>query len=214
MKKLLVLLSCCVLLSACKVELSPSVNLSDLSSETPKIIKSDLTLEVTACGDYQDSRKESSSLIEAKQKITEIFPNAEYVECYKEKFDSKALFKIPVVVGGKQPSGDIQITNGNWGDGMIVLVSKELSNKMNNMKKSPVGKLDFDIKINLNNDSGNERNITANGVYIDENPVLLNQYVLQKGNNTFRLSNVSVDFLLKNNITFIYEDYKKKGETQ
>lgn len=147
MKQLLVLLSCCVLLSACKVELSPSVNLSDLSNETPKTIKSDLTINVTACGDYQDSRKESSSLIEAKQKIAEIFSNAEYVECYKEKFDSKALFKIPVV-GGRQPAGDIQITNGNWGDGMIVLVSKELSNKMSNMKKSPVGKLDFDIKIN------------------------------------------------------------------
>ena len=214
MKQLLVLLSCCVLLSACKVELSPSVNLSDLSSETPKTIKSDLTLEVTACGDYQDSRKESSSLIEAKQKITEIFPNAEYVECYKEKFDSKALFKIPVVVGGKQPAGDIQITNGNWGDGMIVLVSKELSNKMSNMKKSPAGKLDFDIKINLNNDSGNERNISANAVYIDNDPILINQYLLQTGTHTFKLSDVSIDALLKYGSIFVYQDYKKKEETQ
>lgn len=214
MKKLLVLLSCCVLLSACKVELSPSVNLSDLSSETPKTIKSDLTIEVAACSNYQDSRQESSSLIEAKQKITQIFPNAEYVECYKERMDSKASFKIPVVVGGKQPSGDIQITNGDWGDGMIVLVSKELSGKMNNMKKSPSGKLDFDIKINLNNDLGKERNISANAVYIDNDPILLSQYLLKTGNHIFRLSNVSVDALLKNNIIFVYQDYKKKDETQ
>ncbi|OCG02232.1 DUF7424 family protein [Gilliamella sp. wkB112] len=213
MKKLLVLLSCCVLLSACKVELSPSVNLSDLSSETPKTIKSNLTIEVTACGSYQDSRQESSSLTEAKQKITQIFPNAEYVECYEEMMDSKALFKIPVVVGGKQPSGDIQITNGNWGDGMVVFVSKELSGKINNMKKSSE-KLDFDIKINLNNDLGKERNIYANGVYIDNNPILLSQYLLQTGNHTFRLSSISIDVLLKNNIIFVYQDYKKKDETQ
>lgn len=213
MKKLLVLLSCCVLLSACKVELSPSVNLSDLSSETPKTIKSNLTIEVTACSNYKDSRKESSSLTEAKQKITQIFPNAEYVECYEEMMDSKALFKIPVVVGGKQHSGDIQITNGNWGDGMVVFVSKELSGKINNTKKSSE-KLDFNIKINLNNDLGKERNIYANGVYIDNDPILLSQYLLQTGNHTFRLSSISIDVLLKNNGIFVYQDSKKKAETE
>ena len=56
MKKILISLMSVVLLSGCKVELAPTVNLSDINSETAKTIQSKLIVEVTSCTDYKDSR--------------------------------------------------------------------------------------------------------------------------------------------------------------
>jgi len=53
MKKVLISLMSVVLLTGCKVELAPTVNLSDINSDTAKTISSKLIVEVTACCDLQ-----------------------------------------------------------------------------------------------------------------------------------------------------------------
>ncbi len=65
------------------------------------MVKGNIDIEVSSCNDYEDSRKESKNLIELKQKVPTIFKNAEYVECYRKKFDSYAHFTIPVAVQGE-----------------------------------------------------------------------------------------------------------------
>lgn len=57
------------LLSGCKVELAPTVNLSDVQSETAKTVQSKILIEVSSCTDFKDSRQESSTLIKAKMKF-------------------------------------------------------------------------------------------------------------------------------------------------
>jgi len=46
MKKILIGLMSVALLSGCKVELAPTVNLSDVNSETAKTVQSKLAVEV------------------------------------------------------------------------------------------------------------------------------------------------------------------------
>ena len=57
MKKILIGLMSVVLLSGCKVELAPTVNLSDVNSETAKTVQSKLAVEVMSCTNYNDSRE-------------------------------------------------------------------------------------------------------------------------------------------------------------
>ena len=141
MKKVLISLMSIVLLSGCKVELTPSVNLSDINSEVAKTIQSKLIVEVTSCTDYRDSRNESSSLIEAKKGITDVFSEAKYIECYRENLDSKALFDIPITVGGKELTGDIQLANADFGRGMVIRMSTNLKTKIDKVSKSGMSKI-------------------------------------------------------------------------
>lgn len=205
MKKIVILIFCCFLLSACKVELSPTINLSDIYSETPKTIQSKLIAEVSSCTDYQDSRNESSSLIQLKEKITNIFAEAKYLECYSEKMNSKAVFEVPITVGGKKGDGDFQIRNAEFG-GMIVQISKDLINKFNKANQSIPNKLNPSINITLNNDLNNSKKIVAYAVYLDQMAMPVVQYMLTPGYHTFTLSDVSVSSVFVDGETLVFKD--------
>ena len=207
MKKILISLMSVVLLSGCKVELAPTVNLSDINSETAKTIQSKLIVEVTSCTDYKDSRNESSSLIEAKKGITDVFSDAKYVECYRENMDSKALFEIPITVGGKEFTGDIQLANADFGGGLVIKMSPSLKTKIDKASKAGMSKIQSSVTVKLKNDTSSNVDIVAHSIYLNDKPVTISTYTLLAGKeNTFKLSDVSVSSAFDNGVSIIYED--------
>ena len=207
MKKLLISLMSVVLLSGCKVELAPTVNLSDINSDTAKTIQSKLIVEVTSCTDYKDSRNESSSLIEAKKGITDVFSDAKYVECYRENMDSKALFEIPITVGGKEFTGDIQLATADFGGGLVIKMSPSLKTKIDKASKAGMSKIQSSVTVKLKNDTSSNVDIVAHSVYLNDKPVTISTYTLLAGKeNTFKLSDVSVSSAFDNGVSIIYED--------
>ena len=207
MKKVLISLMSVVLLSGCKVELAPTVNLSDINSETAKTIQSKLIVEVTSCTDYKDSRNESSSLIEAKKGITDVFSDAKYVECYRENMDSKALFEIPITVGGKEFTGDIQLANADFGGGLVIKMSPSLKTKIDKASKAGMSKIQSSVTVKLKNDTSSNVDIVAHSIYLNDKPVTISTYTLLAGKeNTFKLSDVSVSSAFDNGVSIIYED--------
>ncbi len=214
MKKVLISLISLALLSGCKVELAPTINLSDVNSETAKTVQSKLIVEVTACNSYGDSRKESSDVEEAKEAIANMFPESKYIECYKEKMDSKALFEIPITVGGRSSSGDIQIRNGEFGGGMIISVSENLRDKIKQQEKSSFSTFKPSISINIKNDLDKNQDIVVHGVLADDKNYLpYSWYQLIAGQSqTFKLSDVSVSAATKHGSTLVYEDFDKRFE--
>lgn len=212
MKKILIGLISVALLSGCKVELAPTVNLSDVNSETAKTIQSKLVVEVMSCADYKDSRKESSRVTDAKKAISNIFTDAKYIECYREKMDSKALFEIPITVGGKDETGDIQIRNGGFGGGMIVLLSDNLRSKIQQEQKNSFSKFEPSVQITVINDLDKNQDIVVHGVLADAKYYLpYSWYQLVAGKaQTFKLSDVSVLAITKHGGALVYEDYDKR----
>ena len=214
MKKILIGLMSVALLSGCKVELAPTVNLSDVNSETAKTVRSKLVVEVMSCTDFEDSRKESSGVTEAKKTISNIFTDAKYIECYREKMDSKALFEIPITVGGKDLTGDIQIRNGGFGGGMIVLISDNLRSKIQQQQKASFSSFNPSVQITVKNDLDRNQDIIVHGVFADAEYYLpYSWYPLVAGQaQTFKLSDVSVLAITKHGGTLVYEDYDKRLE--
>ena len=211
MKKILISLMSVVLLSGCKVELAPTVNLSDINSDTAKTIQSKLIVEVTSCTDYKDSRNESSSLIEAKKGITDVFSDAKYVECYRENMDSKALFEIPISVGGKEFTGDIQLANADFGGGLVIKMSPSLKTKIDKASKAGMSKIQSSVTVKLKNDTSSNVDIVAHSVYLNDKPVTISTYTLLAGKeNTFKLSDVSVSSAFDNGVSIIYEDLNNR----
>ena len=211
MKKVLISFISIVLLSGCKVELTPSVNLSDINSEVSKTIQSKLIVEVTSCTDYRDSRNESSSLIEAKKGITDVFSEAKYIECYRENLDSKALFDIPITVGGKELTGDIQLANADFGGGMVVKMSPTLKTKIDKVSKSGMSKIQPSVTIKLKNDTSENVDIVAHASYLNDKPMTVSTYTLLAGKESiFKLSDVSVSSAFDNGVSIIYEDLSNR----
>ena len=214
MKKILIGLMSVALLSGCKVELAPTVNLSDVNSETAKTVRSKLVVEVMSCTDFNDSRQESSDVAEAKKTISNIFTDAKYIECYREKMDSKALFEIPITVGGKDLTGDIQIRNGGSGGGMIVLISDNLRSKIQEQQKDSFSSFNPSVQITVKNDLDKNQDIVVHGVFADAKHYLpYSWYQLVAGKaQTLKLSDVAVLAITKHGGTLVYEDYDKRLE--
>lgn len=214
MNKILFGLISIALLSGCKVELAPTINLSDVNSETAKIVPSKLVVEVMSCTDFNDSRKESSDVTDAKKTISSIFTNAKYVECYSEQMDSKALFEIPITVGGKDTVGDIQIRNGGFGGGMIVLISDGLRSKIKQQQEDSFSNFEPSVQITIKNDLDKNQDIVAHGVFADSKHYLpYSWYQLVAGRTqTFKLSDVSVLAITNHGGALVYEDYDRRFE--
>ena len=214
MKKALITLSIVTLLTGCKVELAPIVNLSDINSESAKTVQSKLIVEVMSCKSYEDSRQESSDVKDAKEAIAKVFNNAKYIECYTEKMDSKALFEIPITVGGKNPVDGIQITNTDIGGGMVIKMSDNLKQNFERQKKASFIDINPLIKITINNDINKDQDIVVHGVLANNKTYLPYSWYNLKANEnqTFKLSDISVSSLIENGNTLVYEDFDKRIE--
>lgn len=196
MKKL-ILIAVAFVLFGCKVDLSTDVNYSDVVSDEPKTIDANLIVEVMSCSDYQDSRKESETLIEAKKMVLSIFDEAKYVECYREKMNSKAVFKISITVGGKDKTGDIQISAPDKTT-ILVQVSDQFVNMVNSSKNKSIINIKPNLSFSIKNDINKEIDFSIYGVFIngDGYSYALASIPPESAPN-IKLSNASIDHLFK-----------------
>ncbi|SCZ71405.1 hypothetical protein SAMN02982990_03731 [Photorhabdus luminescens] len=204
MRKLILCSVMALALAGCKTELSTSVSVNQLLSEHVKTVASDLLVEVSACGDYKDSRQSSKSLLDAQEKVPAIFADAEYVECFRKGMDSFAHFKIPVSVGNSSVTGS---TKGIhlYGDGTDILaisIPKEMKKKINQMDSSMASKTK--ISINVKNDTDKVLKITGFSVFLnDKEPIVISNFSWKVGSEIkLTLSNVSVASALDERFDF------------
>lgn len=200
MKKLFTLTFCALSVVGCKTQVEKDISLKSLLNDPLHTETALLNVEVSACGDHEDSRKPSSSLLEAQNQVPKIFPQAKYKECFNKKFNSFASFEIPVGVGvmndGDKPENDINIYSFKKRP-LNVRTSENLSKNINNhLKKSYQSNFDFEIIINLKNDTGEDHRFNAYSVYWDGAPFSV-AYPVLKNNETvkLKLGNVSSDML-------------------
>ncbi|EBI3714167.1 DUF7424 family protein [Salmonella enterica] len=224
MKKYLPL--CLVLaLTGCKVDLSTTVDLADILSEQHKATTADLNFEVAACNDYQDSRKESDSLVEMKAKVPTIFDGAEYVECYTQKFQSLAHFRIPVDVGALTenpklavPDADVFVTSQKE-DGLIaaIYLSDKVRKKLENAQKRTPIDFNYSIDVTINRTQEPVEAVVA-GVYaVDKNgkkiPAIMQTLHWQKSNTmTFSISDVGKTQLFDKGVFELLMDKERAAQ--
>ncbi|WP_047681200.1 MULTISPECIES: hypothetical protein [Xenorhabdus] len=199
MKKWLVVASPVLILSGCKVDVETKVNTDDLTAVEHKLVKGDIDIEVSGCNDYEDSRKESKNLIELKQKVPTIFKNAEYVECYRKKFDSYAHFTVPVEVGAYTEKG-AQFDGANFyvyshEDVFAgVMIDSHVLERVKKAKKD-IGKLDIKMSVIVEKGAKPLPTLVSLGTYmtsskIKDYPIVFSRVALGK-EMKFRLSDVS-----------------------
>ena len=220
MKRVISVVAISVLLAGCKVDIEAETNYADIQSLEHKLITGDVYFEVSSCNDFDDSRKESKSLIRLKKAIPEIFSNAEYVECFKKQMTSYAYYKIPVGVGrfgdgAKKTDAEINI----YSDGNILIgVSMEdsLIAKIKAQEKESLSKFKFGVSMKVN---GDKKPVTAYIVsaYAAQGddklyPLPISKYTWDGvKQTTFTLSNVSIDSIIAQGYTpvMMSEDYFK-----
>ena len=121
--------------------------------------------------------------------------------------DSKALFEIPITVGGKEFTGDIQLANADFGGGLVIKMSPSLKTKIDKASKAGMSKIQSSVTVKLKNDTSSNVDIVAHSVYLNDKPVTISTYTLLAGKeNTFKLSDVSVSSAFDNGVSIIYED--------
>lgn len=197
-------------LAGCKTEVFAPVSYSEIFGD-PKIKMGGLAVEVPSC--FDSSKKfESSSVIEAKQKVPYVFPKAEYVRCDRKGFDSFAIFWVPFQVGGtRQDCKDDQ-----------VCVYKSRNNQFANAvigteilkKAKELGKIDGDdlrFYLGFNNDSGRDLDLWFYSAYVDGNPGVFKDYIIKKDAKDveIKLSNVSSSTLLTGSYVNMFRDFNR-----
>lgn len=191
-----------VLLVGCKAEVETKITYSEIMSGVTKTTSGDIYVEITACGDHEDTRKASESLLQAKSKIPSIFEGAQYVECFNKKLDTFAHFKIPISIDGNNNGkleSDNAITLLSEKGIMYVAAPSMLAKRINEAKNDPegAGLTDISIQININNDTKDGVIFKAFSSYIDGRPYVYSTLCAHP-NDPFvvRISNVSVDEVL------------------
>jgi hypothetical protein len=199
MKKYVSALLFVALLVGCKAEVETKITFSEIVSGVTKITSGDIYVEITTCGDHEDTRKPSESLLQVKSKIPSIFVGAEYVECFNKKLDTFAHFRIPVSIDGNNNGkleSDNAVTLLNEKSILYVAVPSALAKRINEAKNDPdgAGLTDISIQINMNNDTKDGIIFKAFSSYIDGRPYVYTTLCAHP-NDPFvvRISNVSVD---------------------
>jgi hypothetical protein len=187
-------------ISGCKIEVEKQVSLKQLLNNEPASEIGYLNVEVAGCHDYEDSRKPSDSLVEAQEKIPQIFPNAKFKECYTKKMDSFASFEIPVFVGkyeqGKTKTDDINVLSDD--DDLKVATSANTAKAIAKQAKYD-SSLELGVYIEVVNDLDKDVTLDLSSVYVNGKtpvPVPDGNMKLEKGKSVqLKLSNVSADSL-------------------
>ena len=202
MKKYANALLLVALVAGCKAEVETKITFSDILSGVTKMTSGDIYVEITACGDHEDTRNPSQTLLQAKSKIPSIFEGAQYVECFKKRHDTFAHFKIPISIDGndnEKLESDSAITLLSEKNIMYVAVPLVLAKRINEAKNDPDGGglTDISIQIEINNDTKEGIVFKAFSSYIDGRPYVFTNLCAHP-NDPFvvRISNVSVDVAL------------------
>ena len=204
---LVVIVMASLSLTGCKLESESKVKYSQLMAPL-STIESILKIEVAACKDHEDASKPSNSLKETNDKIAELFPEAEFLECKNIDFDSFALYTIPMTVGvsdsSKLSKGDIGIITDKKG-GAFFALSERLSDFI---KKQEDLKLSATVRIT--NDTDKTLKIYPISCYVNGFPFAgtpeweLNTDIPVKKSATIRISDVSADFAIGAGIVPLY----------
>lgn len=206
MKKLLLVTSITLALTGCKVDFETEVNIDDLVTPGVKLMSGVVKFEVPACTDYEDSRKESRSLTELKQKVPNVFRNAQFTECYTQKMTSYAAFSIPVGVG-KITNDTKEIVDTDLyilsQEKVIagVMLTEQARERLKNAEKNAMGSFNFNVSVLLKkNKQEIPKAIVISSIYSnpkgDVFPMLNKKLSITKMDAKFTLSDVSVKLLM------------------
>lgn len=198
----------------CKAEIQTTLNVSNIKQcSIPQKIQADLFVEIAACNDFEDSRKPSSSLVEVQQKMPFVFPGAEYVECFTRKMDTYAHFTIEAAVvkeaaikgSSDKDFGKIAIVNNNEGF-TFLHIPRSIYQKMEQLNDSSFVTMEYEVLINLVNDTKENFKFTVFDMYVNGNPVQIETFELRGGGKiTLKPSNVSVDSALQNGSSYLIQ---------
>ncbi|EKO8777167.1 hypothetical protein PTN23_004458 [Salmonella enterica] len=169
-------------LSGCKIDMGASIPLSGLLGSELKTGSADLYVEVPACNSYEDSRQPSKGLVDAKNEIAKIIPESEFKECFQKKFNSFASFSVPIAYGPANKVTDttsqIRVLRDTEKNFAYVVFGQKLKQKLDQARKKPsiaggFSPSDVSLSLNLTNDT--DKKITASfvGVYIGQDPVIV-----------------------------------------
>lgn len=205
MKKILSAVAILLTLSSCKATIETEVSLKDILESKTKNISGDFYVEVASCNSYEDSRKLSSSVIEAQQTIPSIFDDAKYIACFSKKFDSFAHFSIPVILDkdkdGKLASESHLNIISNNETLLMVGIPRSIKANLERVKSNSFGVTSFDlqVKIKINNDTEKEFPFKVIAAYVEGEPYVYGE-LSSKVNDVFSvtLSDVSVSSALDN----------------
>lgn len=211
---LLYALGAALVLSGCKTEIDAPVNYSELFGPQ-KSITGWLSVEVPACKDATNKQFESSSVMEAKQKIPYIFPEAKYLQCKDEGFDSYASFNIPIHVGGKEADcKKNQICafpndSGSWVD---VKIGDEVIKKTKDVSKTDFNGNDVRISLTITNDTGKTLHLYVPSAFVAGIPVYMSTVEANDDvkNMSIQLDNVATSVVIKGKPVSVFADKDKE----
>lgn len=198
------------LVAGCKTNISTEIKLTELEGTTSKMLAGGLAVEVAGCNNYEDSRKPSSSLLEAQEVIPAVFPDAKYIECYTQKMDSFARFELPVALDvdkdGKLFSTEHVNFRAHDGALLTVAIPTQVKDRINAATKGKIGatRLALNFQIRVVNDSSQALPFTAYSVFIDGEPYVADNLSLPpNGSMIVTLSDVSVQAATKTGETLV-----------
>ena len=161
MKKFLIPVLAPFFLVGCKSEIDLPVKYSQVFGEIQQEKTASLILEVPSCTEH-GTEMESSSVLEAKQKVSYLFPSSKYKKCERKSFDSYVVFEVPFYVGGigvKDCKKDqICVASSQNNLNMNVFVGEGIRKKLEQIKRgiSLFDPSDLQIALEVINDSGSE----------------------------------------------------------
>lgn len=162
-----------LLLAGCDSEITMPVTYSEVFG-APVIKTAQLDIEVPACKEYK-SELESSSVLEAKQKIHYVFPSATYLGCKRGKgYSTFAQFQIPFKVGGiglkDCADNEICVGSSQNNQNMNVFIGKDLKTKLDELTRSATiyGPKDVKVRIDFKNDTNKDLPINFTSIFLGD----------------------------------------------
>lgn len=228
MKKFrLAILTSALILVGCKTEISATIPFSEMFSSGIKETSAELKIEVPACEDFEDSRKESDSLVRARDEIIKIMPTAKFTDCHKEKFESFATFSLPINFGQatieewEKVSNISLITpaapNGQNELGSILYIPNEIQKSIEKSQNDPfsMNKIEISnikIRINFKNDIDKEVTAMIPSAFVNGEPSQTLEFTIGKAKTAeVLLSDVSTHIAFNsksNDIPFILKNIR------
>ena len=186
-----------LLLAACRNEVHVAVPLSRLGAGDGGELRGTLLVEVTSCGEFEDSSKPSNALRKVLDTVPKVFPGAEYRQCVRKSMDSLALFEIPVYITrengeGSTPKDGINLVMTRWG-GPSLLLPGPLRKRLDEARSGVPGGKDIPVfTLTVTNDTRETRRYRAIASFIDGRPVVAGSFHLDPGQTVdVKLSDVS-----------------------
>lgn len=154
-----------LLLVACTIKLSTTINFSDLTSDTNKTIIADLRISVPSCSDQniQDIQTEFS-----KRNI-----RANYNKCSSDDmWNDYASFSVPISIAKADGTPDSDIYFQYINNGLYIKTSAKLASVLDTRNDMFVDKINISsIEFYLVNDTSDSIRIKPGLAFVNERPV-------------------------------------------